>query len=51
MKILLTALTLAVLPFAAVAQCAGSGHEQAMSCMEGTMLNPETGICEPITTG
>ena len=51
MKILLTALTLAALPFAAMAQCSGGGHEQAMTCMEGTMMNPETGLCEPITTG
>ena len=50
MKILLTALTLATLPVAALAQSA-CGHDEAMSCMEGTVLNPETGVCEPITTG
>ena len=50
MKLLLTALTLSALPFAALAQSA-CDHEQAMSCIEGTVLNPETGICEPITTG
>ena len=50
MKILLNAFTLVALPFAAAAECSG-GHQQALTCMEGTELNPETGICETVVTG
>lgn len=48
MKIALTVFVLALLPGLAAAEC---GHErQAMSCVEGTQFDAETGTCVPITT-
>ena len=49
-RTVLSAIVLALAPLAASAAC--SGHEeQAMSCAQDMVWNPETSVCEPIVTG
>lgn len=52
LKLLTATLALSLVPGLAIAQCTG-GHSSTaqMSCAEGTMFDPETGTCEPVTTG
>lgn len=55
LKTTLAAAVLVLAPGLALAQgCSGYGHameQQAMSCMEGTQWNVETGTCVPVVTG
>ncbi len=54
-KTTFAALFLMALPGLAIAQgCQGGGlHKDttAMSCAEGSMIDPETGTCVPLVTG
>lgn len=51
MKRLVLILALVSSPLAAWAQCSGHSDQQAMSCTEGMMWDPDTNACVPIVTG
>ncbi|WP_099045479.1 adenylosuccinate lyase [Pseudoponticoccus marisrubri] len=46
-KLLLAATALAVSPVLAIAQC--SGHQQVMTCAEGTQYDPDKNDCIVVT--
>lgn len=51
-RTLIASLILVLGPIAAQAQCSGSSTRiQAMSCVEGSQWNAETGTCVPVVTG
>lgn len=51
LKTLTAALILSVAPFAVSAQCShGEASQQAMSCIEGSQFDVETGTCIPIAS-
>lgn len=51
LKTFLTAAILSLAPLSAMAMCTEAGMEQhAMSCIEGTQWDAESGTCTPVTT-
>ncbi|WP_306005581.1 chitin-binding domain-containing protein [Aquicoccus porphyridii] len=48
-KLTLAVVALVLAPGLASAMCSKS-HDQAMTCAEGSVYNPETGSCVPQTT-
>ncbi|MCA1776149.1 MAG: adenylosuccinate lyase [Paracoccaceae bacterium] len=52
LKTTLAALALMLVPGLAAASCMGMKSDTAqINCAEGTKLDAETGVCEPIVTG
>ncbi len=51
MKRLVLAIALLSTPLAAWAECSGHSEQASISCMEGTVWDPQTSACVPIVTG